>query len=314
MGRRQCVGCGRRDEWRRVDRQWRRRECRGSYPERRRCFGRDRVEHRPSGRLSQVASRRGPFCSVPAWARANSWWPPAASASGTSVRSGGLLVDLGGVDSGTQILSGGQEIVSSGAAIGTVVFYGGSQTVMSGGTASGTVVSDGGLAAVSSGGAASGTIVSSGGALRAGWRRGADLDDLPGGSDLRDRVRRRHQRLRRDARPDVRGRAGCHGDRHDRRQRRERLDQRRLAASVTACRAAARCWCCRAAPPSATCWSAAAPHLWRARWCRRAAWPRARSCPTPGSCGVVGSAVAIDSDPSATAAASWCCPVARRAA
>src|SRR6516164_8023164 len=112
----------------------------------------------------------------------------------TTVSSGGMLVLSAGTDSGTAVLNGGVEIVSSidlggylstvlnavtsnstvssggvivlssgGIAVSATVLSGGEEIVSNGAAASGTTVLDGGEEIAASNGLASGTVVSSGG-------------------------------------------------------------------------------------------------------------------------------------------------------
>ncbi|MDD4914112.1 MAG: hypothetical protein PHW13_03610 [Methylococcales bacterium] len=80
-----------------------------------------------------------------------------------AILSGGTLIDSGSV-TGTQIQSGGQQIISSGGqAVNTVVLSGGLETVQSGGVTSNAIVSSGGGEQVS--GTAGNVTVLSGGSL-----------------------------------------------------------------------------------------------------------------------------------------------------
>jgi autotransporter passenger strand-loop-strand repeat protein len=72
--------------------------------------------------------------------------------------------DVRGAASGTTLVGGGTEYVSSGGlASGATASSGGEQVVLSAGTASGTTILNGGYQVVSSGGSAVGTTVSNGG-------------------------------------------------------------------------------------------------------------------------------------------------------
>ena len=89
-----------------------------------------------------------------------------ASATGTTVSSGGLArIYSGGVTVGDILSSGGKEIVSSGGVgSGTQVLGGGLEYVLASGATNAMVVSSGGKELLSSGGVANATNVSSGGA------------------------------------------------------------------------------------------------------------------------------------------------------
>lgn len=85
--------------------------------------------------------------------------------TGTTISAGGTQTVRGNAVS-TDILSGGQQVVSKGGiASGTTVSNGGLLTVLSAGSTVSAVVSSGGTQYVSSGGTASGTLVVSGGSF-----------------------------------------------------------------------------------------------------------------------------------------------------
>ena len=89
------------------------------------------------------------------------------SAVGTVLTDDGqLIVESGGVTTGTQVNGFSTEgIYSGGVANDSVIGLFGTQVVLSGGTASGTVVSSGGTEILSAGARAAAVTVSSGGAL-----------------------------------------------------------------------------------------------------------------------------------------------------
>jgi autotransporter passenger strand-loop-strand repeat protein len=87
------------------------------------------------------------------------------NASGTTVGAGGRDLVFGTAD-GTQINSGGAEIVApGGTASGTMVGSGGTQLISAGGSANGTVVSSGGTELFSPGGTVTNSVIMTGGRI-----------------------------------------------------------------------------------------------------------------------------------------------------